>query len=102
MNENINSTYDPVCIYDSAHTFQLAAERCEEYRPTALGDYEMLLCPAVVNYALACEEYLKCLLQIESRLPELAGHKLSYLFTLLPKDIQKEIRNQLNYTGFTA
>ena len=93
--------FDPVKIYHSAHAFQLAAMRCEEARPNGSGTFEMLICPAIVNYAFACEQYLKCLLQKQGNLRRDAGHKLKELFDSLPPEDQQYIADQLQMSDFT-
>lgn len=93
--------FDPVKIYHSAHAFQLAAMRCEEARPTAPGTFEMLICPAIVNYALACEQYLKCLLRKQGNLHKNVGHELKGLFDSLSSESQQYIVDQMQTSDFT-
>lgn len=92
---NINSK----SIYNIAHTFHLAAQRCEEQRPLQNGKFEMLICPAIVNYAFACELYIKYLLQING-VEQCRKHKLTDLFGLLPETSQQEIRTKMNTANF--
>lgn len=86
-------------IYKQAYTFYLAAKRCEEPHPLQNGQLEILICPTIVNYAFACELYIKYLLQINN-IEQCHKHKLTDLFYLLPETSQQEIRTKMDIANF--
>ena len=73
--------YDPQKIINTANSFSLAAHRALEQRPLGLGQFEMLLVPAVVSTAFAVELYFKGIIRLESRGAD--GHDLFKLFNCL-------------------
>ena len=44
---------------------------------------------------IACEEYLKCLLQKQNKLIKHSGHDLKKLFSTLPKTQQNNLKKQI-------
>ena len=86
--------YDPKMALSAADSFYLAAERCnqQEY----IGDHFMWLpVPAIVNYAFACEVYMKALL-MEPGAKEIKGHNLLDLFDMLPNEMQMDIQQTID------
>lgn len=52
---------NPKRIFDTAHSFLLAAQHCNEPCVQTVGWSQILLVPVVVNTALSCELFLKAI-----------------------------------------
>ena len=89
-------------IYNQAHNFKLAAERCNimiELPKSIDGDFQWLLIPYIVNASLACELYLKSIIEGGKKEPP-KTHKLYELFSLISKEIQDEIKKGVENESF--
>lgn len=86
--------YDPKMALSVADSFYTAAERCNEQE--YIGDHFIWLpVPAIVNYALSCEIYMKALL-MKPGAKENKVHNLLDLFNILPSDIQTDIQQTID------
>lgn len=86
--------YHILRMYHQARGFQLAAERCLETREHP--EQQTLPIQAIVNYAFACELYLKAIYTFEN--PEtdnLRGHYLDKLYGQLPCQYRVAIESKL-------
>ncbi len=83
-------------IFNSAVSFEGAATLTEHPIPTSPRQYWWPIQPTIVNFVLALELYLKCLLTIEGKkFPK--NHQLSVFFKALDGRSQKDIAAQLEY-----
>ena len=81
-------------INELANNFKKAAERCDEQRILSnSATIEWLPIPFLVNASLACELYLKSILEAKKITPKKV-HELNDLFFLLPKEIQDDVTNR--------
>lgn len=86
--------YDPKMALSVADSFCLTAERCNEQE--YIGNHFIWLpVPAIVNYAFACEVYMKALL-MKTGTKEIKGHNLLDLFDMLPNNIQMNIQQTID------
>lgn len=94
--------YDPLQMLQTGDLFLLASERCLEQRKIDEHSFEMLLVPAIVNRALACEIFLKALLIHQGIMPSGRGndlHNLLELWKQLPDDIKTKILQASHYNA---
>lgn len=89
--------YDIKQILNTAHSFNLAAERCLEERHVTDGKFQMLVTPAIVNMAFGTELFLKAIISLETGNNE-RGHKLSVLFAQLSSKSQTSLRASFSMT----
>lgn len=76
-------------ISETANSYYLAAERCEEQRRINHNQVEWLLVPSVTNRAFSIELYLKEILTSDGVLKK--GHKLDQLFNALSHERKTQI-----------
>ena len=97
-----NKNYDSKQIFNTAHSFFLAAHRCAEQRYISEKSIQFLVVPAVVNAAFSCELSIKAILnQCEIPIPRgNDGHKIDSLFFYLPKELQAKIQAEINSAAF--
>lgn len=88
--------HDAQQIINTANSFILAADRCVEQRPLALGQFQMLIVPAVVCAAFAIELYFKAIITLEGGSAK--GHDLSDLFSRLSSNSQRALTTHLSVT----
>ena len=88
-------------INDLANNFKRAAERCDEQKVSNSGNIEWLPIPYIVNATLACELYLKAILDAK-KVDRSKTHNLNDLFSLLPKEIQVDVENRCANVDFYA
>ena len=85
--------YCPQKMLTVANSFFYAAEVCDDsWTPPTDERYKQLLIAIFVNRAVACEIFIKALLQNE-HIPLTKEHNLKTLFDLLPLKIQAELKN---------
>jgi HEPN domain-containing protein len=87
-------------MLSNARSFRLAAINCCELRPVPSG-LESYLVPGVVNYAFACELYLKVLL-LQSGVEHSRQHNLTKLFRRLPDELQGDVKIAMNIECFDS
>ena len=80
-------------MFDHASSFLLCAELCAEETERQKVRFDLLGTPEIVNLAFACEVYIKTLLELY-RIKVKRKHKLNELLSLLPDDVQQEIKQQ--------
>ena len=104
MHENGNATYNPKQIYNIAHSFLLAANRCNEPRVQDIGYVQMLIVPAAVNAAFSCELSIKAILnQCNISVPRgNDGHRINTLFYALPRELQNKIAGEMDCFDFDS
>ena len=87
-------------IFNSAVSFEGAATLTEHRIPVSPGQHWWPIQPTIVNFILALELYLKCLLTIEGK--EFAkSHQLSKFFKAIENRSQNDIATQLGYTDIS-
>ena len=84
-------------IFNSAVSFEGAATLTEHPIPKSPLQYWWPIQPTIVNFVLALELYLKCLLTIQGKEFK-KNHQLSEFFKALDAHSQKDIMAQLRYT----
>lgn len=80
-------------MFDNGCAFARCGELCRnnsQINPIFLSN------PMIINYAFACEVFLKTLIE-GYKLPQCHTHKLDELFTMLPERVQKEIAEEMIY-----
>ena len=92
--------YDAKQMYDIADAFWLAAKRCDEPRIIEVGWVQRLIVPVIVNYAFACELFIKAMLQKEGSLSLKSGHSLEQLFKKLSDETQQRIIKEIPKCDF--
>lgn len=97
-----NKNYDSKQIFNTAHSFFLAAQRCAEQRYISEKSIQFLVVPAVVNAAFSCELSIKAILnQCEIPIPRgNDGHKIDSLFVCLPNELQTKVQAEINSAAF--
>ena len=89
-------------IYNQAHNFKKAAERCNVMIALSNGnngEYEWLPIPYCVNASFACELYLKAILDAEKK-ERGQKHNLNDLFSLLPSEIKDDVKKKVENVDF--
>ena len=79
-------------IRDQAKAFAIAAERCNEERPSGPDKIEWLPFPAITLWAFSIELGIKALLATEEKAAH--GHNLEKLFCELSPETQGQLRNR--------
>lgn len=104
MPKSETNAYNPTQIYNIAHAFLLAANRCNEPRVQDIGYVQMLIVPTVVNAAFSCELSIKTILnQHKISVPRgNSGHKIDNLFYALPKELQNKIIDKTSCSDFDS
>lgn len=102
MPKNENGTYTSIQMYNIAHSFLLAANRCDEPRIQDIGYVQMLIVPVVVNAAFSCELSIKAILnQCNISVPRNKdAHRIDTLFHILPIELQNKIADEMNRFNF--
>ena len=104
MSTDKHDNFNPKQIYNTAHSFFLAANRCNEPRVQDIGFVQMLIVPTVVNAAFSCELSIKAVLnQLGIPVPHgNDGHKIDSLFSCLPIELQEKVKKDVNSANFCS
>lgn len=82
----------PKTIFNVANGFYEAALRCLQSEPNSEGGERSLMIPSIVNFAFACELYMKSrLMHITGKNGREYGHRLEELFKALDDDFKTYI-----------
>ena len=78
-------------MLDQANCFYICAKMCENKIEKFKGRLDIFATPMITNLSLACEIYIKTLLDYQKKSIK-KNHKLNELFELLSVDEQEQIR----------